>query len=315
MVLRFLHFVAVVGLGAQSAFAATDIKSAESNHYIGNLPTYAAIYDGSLKAKGINMEVITMKGGPASASALRSHDVDLLNVSADQAVKMKSLGQDVKIIASLTQRAQYAVVVSRNSTAKTLADIKGQKIGVTAFGSSTDVGTRAWIAEENMNPQDFQILGLGSSTNVMVAFQHGQVQVATISSPPLLQLLKVGRLLRDFRDYPYQELCVIARSEDLKGPKRAVLEAYVQAIVAAEKKINSDEGFTTTVVKNSFPELKDDMVHALVTNSMYDFHSFPSDGEVTHASFNNVVQALTVTKAISKPVTYDELVDNSLLPK
>jgi hypothetical protein len=48
--------------------------------------------------------------------------------------------------------------------------------------TSTDVGTRAWIAEEHMDPnQDFRIIGLGSSTNVMVAFQHDQIQVATLS--------------------------------------------------------------------------------------------------------------------------------------
>jgi ABC-type nitrate/sulfonate/bicarbonate transport system substrate-binding protein len=306
---------ALIATAASSAHAETQLKTAESNHYIGNLPTYGAVYSGLLKAQGIDLEIITMKGGPASASALLSHDVDLLNVSADQAVKMKSQGQKIKIVASLTQRAQYAVVVRKDSKAKTLADVKGSTIGVTAFGSSTDVGTRAWIAEENLDAKDFQINGLGSSTNVMVAFQHGQIQVATISSPPLLHLLEIGRPLRDFRDYPYQELCVIVREEDLTGPKAAAIKAYVQAVVATEKRLNSDEAFTTAVVKNSFPELDASMVKTLVKNSIHDFHSFPSDGTVSHESFDNVVEALTKTKAISKPVRYEDLVDTRFLTK
>lgn len=316
MGMKFAVIAILVGLCSVPAHAATAIKSAESNHYIGNLPTYAAVYGGLLAANGIDLEIITMKGGPASAGALKSHDVDILNVSADQAVKMKSLGQNVKIVASLTQRAQYAVVVHKDSPAQSLADLKGQTIGVTAFGSSTDVGTRAWIAEEHMDPnQDFRIIGLGSSTNVMVAFQHGQIQVATISSPPLLHLLQIGRMLRDFRDHPYQELCVVVRGEDLTGPRASALKAYVQAVVAAEKRLNDDEGFTTAVVKHSFPELGDDLIQTLVRNSLHDFHYFPSDGTVSPVSFGNVVEALMKTKTIAQPVAYEELVDTTLLPK
>jgi ABC-type nitrate/sulfonate/bicarbonate transport system substrate-binding protein len=316
MGIKHLLLAAAIGVGCGGAVAATQLKTAESNHYIGNLPTYAAAYGGMLKAAGIEVEVITMKGGPASASALLSHDVDVLNVSADQAVKMKSLGQKVKILASLTQRAQYAVVVPTSSTAKTLTDVKGKKIGVTAFGSSTDVGTRAWIAEENMNPDaDFQILGLGSSTNVMVAFQQGQIDVATISSPPLLRLLEKGRALRDFRNFPYQELCVIALEEDLTGPKAPAIKAYVQALVAAQKKLNSDKAFTAEVIKNSFPELSADLVNTLTRNSIDEFHSFPNDGKVSRESFANVIEALTKTKAIAKPVRYEDLVDTRFLPQ
>jgi NitT/TauT family transport system substrate-binding protein len=296
------------------ASSETLLKAAESNHYIGNLPTYAAIYDGSLKAAGVSLEIVTMKGGPASATALRSHDVDILNVSADQAVKMKALGQDVKIVASLAQRAGYAVVVPKDSTATTIADLRGKTIGVTAFGSSTDVGTRALLLEEHLDPdKDVQILGLGSSTNVMVAFQRGQVQAATISSPPLLRLLDKGRVLRDLRDHPYQELCVIVRSEDLKGPKAAAIKAYVDAIVAVERKLNSDETFTTAVIKNSFPELGTSVVSTLVRNSMQDFHTFSSDGSISRESFDNVVKALTIMKAIDKPIRYEDVVDESLL--
>ena len=95
----------VVCAYAATGSAAT-LSVAESNHYFGNLPTYAAVSGGMLKQRGIDLRITTMRGGPAAASALMSHDVDALTVSADQAAKMRARGQDVKIVASLTQRAE-----------------------------------------------------------------------------------------------------------------------------------------------------------------------------------------------------------------
>ena len=306
---------ALIGaLSAPWAHAATTLSAAESNHYFGNLATYAAVQGGMLKERGIELRITTMRGGPAAASALVSHDVDLLTVSADQAVKMRAKGQDVKIVASLTQRAEYAVVVPKDSPIRSIADLKGKTIGVTATGSSTDVGTRSWIIGAGLDPDtDFKLVGLGSSSNVMVAFQHGQVAAATLSSPPLLRLLETARPLADFRNYPYQELCVIVRASDLVGPQAAVLKAFVQAIVAADRKLNSDDAFALAVAKSSFPELSDGLLHAMVMEGVHEFHSFPDDGAVSRESIDNVVQALLRIKAIDKPVRYEDLVDPSLL--
>lgn len=294
--------------------AATVLTAAESNHYFGNLPTYAAVAGGMLQERGIDLRIATMRGGPAAASALLSHDVDILTVSADQAVKMRARGQDVKIVASLTQRAEYALIVPRDSSIRTIQDLKGKTIGVTATGSSTDVGTRSWIIAQELDPDtDFRLVGLGSSSNVMVAFQHGQVQAATLSSPPLLRVLNIARPLADFRDYPYQELCVIVRASDLTGARALVLKAFIQAIVAAERRLDSDDAFALSVAKTSFPELSGDVLHTMVVAGIHQYHSFPVDGSVSQDSIDHVVAALIRTKAIAKPISYNEIVDTSLL--
>jgi NitT/TauT family transport system substrate-binding protein len=293
---------------------AATLTAAESNHYFGNLPSYAAIAGGMLKERDIDLKITTMRGGPAAASALISHDVDLLTVSADQAVKMRARNQDVKIVASLTQRAEYAVIVPKESKIFTIEDLKGKTIGVTATGSSTDVGTRSWIIAAGLDPDvDFRLVGLGSSANVLVAFQHGQVAAATMSSPPLLRALGEARVLADFRDFPYQELCVVVRAVDLAGPRRELLKNFVQGIVAAEAKLDADDDFALSVAKASFPELPDDLLRAMVLDGIHLYHSFPAGGEISRESIDNVVAAQMRTKGIAQPVSYEDVVDSSLL--
>ncbi len=107
---------------------------------------------------------------------------------------------------------------------------------------------------------------------------------------------------------------MIVRAEDLHGPKAPLIKAYVQAVVAAEAKLNSDETFTAAAIKNSFPELKPDLAATLVHNAMVDFHYFPTDGAVSRESFANVNEALLRIKAIPKPIAYEDVVDTSLLP-
>lgn len=301
--------LAALGLLVGPAAAQVNLKASEPVRYFGNMPIYTASEAGFLKKKGVSLELITMRGGPAAANALISGDVDVVTGALEQALKMKAKGQDVKVIASIQHKSPFAIVVPADSPVKSLADLKGKTIGVTAVGSSSDVQLRSYIRQQNMDPdKDFQITGLGAA--ILPAFERGQIASAIMLAPALTKVLadKKARTLADFRQIPYHTMTVIARGSDVAGPKAASLKSLVQAMASAEKALYEDPALAPRVAKTYFPDIDAKLMEQMIKAELQEFASFPRDARVSREGFDNVVQTLIRIKELDKPIKYEDVV-------
>lgn len=304
-----LAIAALLAAGAAPAAAQVALKASEPVRYFGNMPIYAAVEAGFFKQKGVSLELITMRGGPAAANALISGDVDLVTGALEQALKMKAKGQDVKVIASIQHKSPFAIVVPADSPAKTLADLKGKTIGVTAVGSSSDVQLRGYIRQQGMDPEkDFQITGLGPS--ILPAFERGQIDAAIMLAPALTKVLadRKARAIADFRKEPYHTMAIIVRAADVTGPRAAQLKSVVQAMAISQKALYDDPGLAVRVAKAYFPDMDPVLMEQMIKAEIRDFASFPKDAKVSREGFDNVVQTLIRIKELDKPIRYEDLV-------
>ncbi len=304
-----LAIAALLATGAAPAAAQVALKASEPVRYFGNMPIYAAVEAGFFKQKGVSLELITMRGGPAAANALISGDVDLVTGALEQALKMKAKGQDVKVIASIQHKSPFAIVVPADSPAKTLADLKGKTIGVTAVGSSSDVQLRGYIRQQGMDPEkDFQITGLGPS--ILPAFERGQIDAAIMLAPALTKVLadRKARAIADFRKEPYHTMTIIVRAADVTGPRAAQLKSVVQAMAISQKALYDDPGLAVRVAKAYFPDMDPVLMEQMIKAEIRDFASFPKDAKVSREGFDNVVQTLIRIKELDKPIRYEDLV-------
>lgn len=298
-----------LGLLTGSAAAQVNLKASEPVRYFGNMPIYAASEAGFLKSRGISLELITMRGGPAAANALISGDVDVVTGALEQALKMKAKGQDVKVIASIQHKSPFAIVVPIDSPAKSLADLKGKTIGVTAVGSSSDVQLRSYIRQQNLDPdKDFQITGLGPA--ILPAFERGQIASAIMLAPALTKVLMSGkaRTLADFRQTAYHTMTVIARGADVAGAKAAHLRTLVQAMASAEKALYEDAALAARVARSYFPDVEPKLMEQMIKAELQEFASFPRDAKVSRDGFDNVVQTLLRIKELDRPIKYEDVV-------
>jgi sulfonate transport system substrate-binding protein len=306
-----LALVALLTAAAPAA-AQVNLKASEPVRYFGNMPIYAAVEAGFFKQKGVSLEIVTMRGGPAAANALVSGDVDLVTGALEQALKMKAKGQDVKVIASIQHKSPFGIVVPLDSPVKTLADLKGKTIGVTAVGSSSDVQLRSYIRQQGMDPEkDFQITGLGPS--ILPAFERGQIDAAIMLAPALTKVLadRKARTIADFRKEPYHTMTIIVRAADVSGPKAAQLKSVVQGMAASQKALYDDPGLAVRVAKAYFPDMDAALVEQMIKSEIRDFASFPKDARVSRDGFDNVVQTLIRIKELDKPIRYEDLVVTS----
>ena len=304
-----LLMLIALGIAATPAMAEVNLKASEPVRYFGNMPIYAAIEAGFFKQKGISLEVVTMRGGPAAANALISGDVDMVTGALEQALKMKAKGQDIKVIASIQHKSPFAIVVPIDSPVKTLADLKGKTIGVTAVGSSSDVQLRGYMRQQGMDPDtDFQIAGLGPS--ILPAFERGQVPAAIMLAPALTKVLadKKAKAIADFRREPYHTMAVIVRGTDVTGPKAATLKTVIQALSAAEKALYDDPALAPRVAKAYFPDIDAKLMEQMIKAEIQQYASFPKDAKVSRDGYDNVVQTLIRIKELDKPIRYEDLV-------
>ena len=306
--------VAVVAMASAPAIAQTKVKVAEGSHSFTVMPVYIAMDAGYFTKRGLDIELITMKGGPAAANALLSGDVDVGVSLAETPIKIRSKGQDLRVAALIQDRNPCVLVVSSKSTAKTLADLKGKKIGVTATGSLSDLVTRAYIKAQGLQESDFEIIGLGSGATVAAALERDQIDAAVTFTPFLTKLIadKTARVIYDFRKEIYPGQAVLVRAADLNGPKEAVLRNFVAAVAEGAKTLHEDRAATARIAHKYFPDMDPKILDAMVVEETVQTPVFSKDAKLSVADYDWLVDFLLKTKQIPKAEKYDDVVATKL---
>ncbi|MDP1534501.1 MAG: ABC transporter substrate-binding protein, partial [Rubrivivax sp.] len=146
---------------------------------------------------------------------------------------------------------------------KTVADLKGKKIGVTAPGSSTNVMVNFILAKAGLKPSDVSIIGVGASQGAVAAMRTGQIDAISNLDPVITLLQRSGdlKVVTDTRIVaeaekvfggPMPAGCFYAPQPFLdKNPNTA--QALANAIVRANKWIQTaGPGEIITAVPEAF---------------------------------------------------------------
>jgi NitT/TauT family transport system substrate-binding protein len=128
---------------------------------------------------------------------------------------------------------------------KSVADLKGKKLGVTAPGSSTNVLANFVLAKVGLKPGDVSILGVGAGSGAVAAMRAGQIDAISNLDPVITLLARSGdlKIVSDTRVVaeadrvfggPMPAGCLYTQQSFLdKNPNTA--QALANAIVRADK--------------------------------------------------------------------------------
>src|SRR5258708_10310834 len=91
--------------------------------------------------EGIEAELVHFDGGTEAARALAAGQADFSGNSIDHAVELRASGCELKMVASFTTLPTVTLVIRRDlkQQIRTIQDLKGRKLGVTAIGAGTHV--------------------------------------------------------------------------------------------------------------------------------------------------------------------------------
>jgi NitT/TauT family transport system substrate-binding protein len=100
-------------------------------------------------------------------------------------------GANIKIIGNAVNKMIFSIYV--RPEIRSVEDLRGKKLGVTRFGSSTDISGRFALRKHNLQPdKDVTILQMGSMSSIMGGLQGGSIDAGVVSPPTLFAVEKLG---------------------------------------------------------------------------------------------------------------------------
>jgi ABC-type nitrate/sulfonate/bicarbonate transport system substrate-binding protein len=130
---------------------------------------------------GLSSVVVYIPGGTTVVQTMMSGDVDLGQLTGAPGVAANLRGADILYIAMTDDTMGYQLATRRDI--KTAAELKGKRLGISRFASSSDFGTRTLLKRLGVDPKDTTILQIGNETERLAALRSGSIDGSVFNAP------------------------------------------------------------------------------------------------------------------------------------
>ncbi len=209
--------------------------------WLGHYPAWLAIQAGYFKAEGLDVGWESFGTTSARVSALLSGNIDMAVTAAPAALAVMARGSKHFAIIGVPENFGRVEGLIVRDGVKTLADLKGKKVGVT-FASSAHLLVLNLLDQAGLKAdKDVTVLNV-PAPEMPAAFQSGQIDAAAAWTPQFnaISAMPGARVLADdtqfslYRDYgvtPGPDVLVARRAFLEKNPDavKRFLKAYFRA--------------------------------------------------------------------------------------
>jgi len=211
----------------------------------GYMPFFVAIGQNLFAKHGIEADVAQFPGGARAMQALLGGSSDVVCGYYEHTIQMAA--KNARLTAFVLQAQNSGLVLGvRKQLAgeiKTVADLKGRKIGVSAPGSATHLFVMQLLVKVGLKPTDIAAIGVGTTQTALSAFERGDIDGLSLFDPIMsaLEAKDSVVILADARDAagtrtvfggPYASGCLYAdaawipkNEPAVRGCAQAILEA------------------------------------------------------------------------------------------
>lgn len=166
------------------------------------LPTVLAKQLGEYEKAGVNVETVDFKGGSQSLTAVLGGSADVVSGYFDHCVNLAAKNQHMQAFVVYDRYPGLALVVGPKQTAtiKSVKDLDGKRIGVSAPGSSTDYFLKFLLKKNGVDPNNVGVIGIGLGATAIAAMEQGSVDAAVMLDPAVTLLQGKNKDLRILSD-------------------------------------------------------------------------------------------------------------------
>ena len=158
---------------------------------------------GYFKSEGLEVEISDFAGGSRALQAVVGGSADVVSGAYEHTINLQSKNQMFQAFVLQGRAPQIALGVSPKAmpTYKTVADLKGKKIGVSAPGSSTNMVANLVLSRAGLKASDVSFVGVGTSAGALAALRSGQIDAMSNTDPVMTMLEQKGdvRIISDTR--------------------------------------------------------------------------------------------------------------------
>ncbi len=165
----------------RSAHGADTIRTAYSSVNPHALLVSLAEKRGLFTKYGLSSVVVYIPGGSTVVQTMMSGDIDLGQLTGAPGVAANLRGADIVYIAMTDDTMGYQIATRRDI--KSPAELKGKRLGISRFASSSDFGTRTLLKRLGIDPKEVTILQIGNETERLAALKSGTIDGSVFNAP------------------------------------------------------------------------------------------------------------------------------------
>ncbi|WP_413721376.1 ABC transporter substrate-binding protein [Sodalis sp. RH24] len=218
---------------------------------------------GYFRAENLAVKTIVFQGAGALLPQVNSKKIDIGFPMPEPVLASYAPGKQplpVQFFYNARPSGGMELAVLDSSPIKTLADLKGKKIGVGALTWASIPQTRAVLANQGLNPdKDVQIVATGALGAGFLALKEGRVDALNFNQSWHDMLEQSGTKIRRL-SYPAEFSAMVGNGfiahNDTLRDRRAMLVGFGRAITKATLACEANPGFCVQTFWQAQPELK-----------------------------------------------------------
>ena len=199
---------------------------------------------GFFKAEGLDIEISDFAGGARALQAVVGGSADVCSGAYEHTINLQSKNQMFQafVLQGRAPQIAFGVSVKNMPDYKTIADLRGKKIGVSAPGSSTNMMANLVLSRGGLKASDVSFIGVGTAAGALLALRSGQIDAISNTDPVMTMLEQKG------------DVKIISDTRTLKG----TLEVFGGTMPAAclyapmefiQKNPNTCQAMTNAIVR------------------------------------------------------------------
>ncbi|MCO5089640.1 ABC transporter substrate-binding protein [Bosea sp. (in: a-proteobacteria)] len=286
----------------------------------GSMPMAIALKKGFFKEAGADITAI--RSSPGSAPAIReliAGDLPFAEAGITGAIAAIKNGAQLKIISmDVNTFAEVTWITMPNSSVKSLADLKGKRVGFTSPKSATNMAALLMLKKAGIEADDVKLIATGSFPQALTALEAGGVDVVPMVEPTF-----------SISGNKYR---VVARSSDFMPPTNNVLGLttvkaaganpdVLKAIIAGRRKgldfmlkNPKEAGELLAPIFKVDAKVLENVIINLRDNGSTDGFSYWSEGQIDLTPLKNAVNGALLTGELTETFDTESMIDRSFLP-
>jgi len=289
-------------LAAEEVFIGNPGKSLNFFHFD------LAIERGFFREVGLDVKLLSTKCDVA-VTALLTGDLQASGCVGTASRAIASQNVPVRTVIWLFKKPTFYVVA--RPEIRSAADLRGKTIGISSFGSDTDLAMKVYAQSGKLDPdKDFKRIVAGSTATRLQGLKAGSMDATTLSPPFNIYAEQMGlRVLAytgDFLDFPQSGFTV---SDATLKNKRDVIKRLLRGTLRGLQFTLKNRGDTVRFIAKDY-KLQETVADKVYTSLL---PAMSENGLATDRGLKVMIE--TLGTAVGKNVDFppERLVDYSLL--
>ncbi|MBI4528463.1 MAG: ABC transporter substrate-binding protein [Deltaproteobacteria bacterium] len=263
-----------------------------------------------LKKRGIEAELISLRGGVQATQALLGDSIQFAQMAGSVAARATLSGGDLVMIAGFINRINYLLVSTPEINSP--KDLTGKKIASASIGGSVDTVLRLGLKGLGIDPASVIFLPAGPPQSRLAALSSKQMEATIVAPESLVAVRKAGlKVLKDLSEVAVyiQHTGLVVRRGLLKE-NRKLARDVLAAVVEAIDFYRTHEQETIEIMER-FTGIRD----REALKASYDFHKrlFPQPPYPSREGFQTVAELIGAKTPSGEKVSPEIFFDRTVL--